>query len=295
MKRRGALLTVFSRQCRIFYEHVKVPGRIIHLGLSLAGWYRRGVANAADVCIVRHNVAFPHLPPAFDGYQLLIMSDLHFNGKLRLGEHLCRLLPQAAADALVLLGDYRYHVTGSHHTAVALMKQILSYITVRDGLFAVRGNHDSHALMEELSNASVVELNNRSVALERNGQSLHLVGVDDPHYDRADDLQAALAQVPRSSFKILLAHTAELYRQASAAGIDLYLCGHTHGGQIRVQRLGAVITNVRAPRAWAHGFWRFNDMCGYTTSGVGTSAVPVRFNCPPEIVVLTLKKGVETL
>lgn len=294
-KRCGTLLNFFRRQFRILYENIKVPGNLIHFVLNLTGWYRRGVENAANVRIVRHTIAFPHLPSEFDGYQLLIMSDLHIDGKLRLVEPLCRLLPQVSTHVLLLLGDYRYHIVGSHHTAVALMRQILSFVTVRDGQFAVRGNHDSRVLMDELSAAGVVELKNHSVALERNGQFLHLVGVDDPHYDRADDLGAALTEVPRSGFKILLAHTAEIYREAAEAGIDLYLCGHTHGGQIRVKRFGALITNVRAPRAWAQGFWRFKNMRGYTTSGVGTSAVHVRFNCPPEIVVLTLKKGTETI
>jgi predicted MPP superfamily phosphohydrolase len=86
-----------------------------------------------------------------------------------------------------------------------------------------------------------------------------------------------------------LAHTAEIYREAQSRGIHFYLCGHTHGGQIRFKKVGPIITNAHAPRRFASGFWMFKGMTGYTSTGVGISAVPVRFNCPPEIVLFTLR------
>ena len=133
-------------------------------------------------------------------------------------------------------------------------------------------------------------LNNESVVFHRNGDSIYLAGVDEPHYDKADDLPLALTDVPRHACKILLAHTAEIYKEAEELGVDLYLCGHTHGGQINIKGIGPIITNVNVPRRFARGFWTWKRMIGYTTAGVGTSAVPVRFNCPPEIVLLTLRK-----
>ena len=144
--------------------------------------------------------------------------------------------------------------------------------------------------MQELGRLDVRILDNQSAVVQRGGASLFFIGVDDPHYDRADDLPLALNEAPREACKILLAHTSELYKKAASLGIDLYLCGHTHGGQIRIGGIGPVITNVHAPRQFALGFWRYKNMTGYTSSGVGTSAVPVRFNCPPEIVLFTLRK-----
>lgn len=275
---------------RLFIERLKVPGKLIGFILKKGGWWERGLRNAADIQIVRHTVALPHLPPAFDGYQLLVLSDFHIDGWYSPVNEIIAQLQTVTADALLLLGDYRYRIAGPHQEAVARMCRIIDAARVRDGCYAVRGNHDSRALMDDL-NGHIIELRNRAAVLTRNGERIYLIGVDDPHYDRADDLQAALASVPPDGVKILLAHTGELYRQAATLGIDLYLCGHTHGGQIRINGWEPIITNVRAPRAWTHGFWRYRDMRGYTTSGVGASAVQVRFNCPPEMVLFTLKRG----
>jgi uncharacterized protein len=94
--------------------------------------------------------------------------------------------------------------------------------------------------------------------------------------------------VPEETFKVLLVHTPELVAEAETHGIDLYLCGHTHGGQICVPFLGPVISGANCPRRYIRGAWRHKRMQGYTSAGVGVSVVPVRFFCPPEIVVLEL-------
>jgi hypothetical protein len=84
-------------------------------------------------------------------------------------------------------------------------------------------------------------------------------------------------------------HTPELVDEAAAAGVDLYLCGHTHGGQICLPWIGPIIVNANCPRRYARGLWRHRHMQGYTSPGVGTSGVPVRFFCPPEIGVIELR------
>jgi len=118
-----------------------------------------------------------------------------------------------------------------------------------------------------------------------------VAGVDDPHYFGCDNLPEALREVPRDAFKLLLAHTPEMYEEAAAAGMDLYLSGHTHAGQIRLPAIGALTTLADCPRRMAFGHWRHRRMHGYTTSGVGCSLLPVRFNCPPEAVVIELTRS----
>jgi predicted MPP superfamily phosphohydrolase len=115
--------------------------------------------------------------------------------------------------------------------------------------------------------------------------------VDDPHFYGCDDLQDAMRPVPGQGFKLLLSHTPEMYREAADAGIALYLSGHTHAGQIRFPGIGAVAQLADCPRAYASGHWRHAAMQGYTTAGVGCSLLPVRLNCPPEIVVIELARG----
>ncbi len=114
--------------------------------------------------------------------------------------------------------------------------------------------------------------------------------MDDPHFYRADNIEKASADIPLEAFSILLAHTPEIYRQAAHAGFDLLLAGHTHGGQICLPGGVALTLDSVLPRRMGAGAWKHHDMHGYTSVGAGSSVVPVRFNCPPEITVHTLQK-----
>jgi uncharacterized protein len=117
---------------------------------------------------------------------------------------------------------------------------------------------------------------------------LWIIGVDDPHHYGCGDLDGALESVPPDAFKVLLAHSPEMFDEAAAAGIHLYLCGHTHAGQICLPGIGAPLMNADCPRAFTHGRWRHGGMLGYTSAGVGCSLLPVRYNCPPEITLIEL-------
>ena len=90
---------------------------------------------------------------------------------------------------------------------------------------------------------------------------------------------------------MLLAHTPEIYGEAADAGIQLYLTGHTHAGQICLPWIGPLTLKAACPRAYTSGYWRHRAMQGYTTAGAGCSVLPVRFGCPPEIVVFELGRG----
>ena len=131
---------------------------------------------------------------------------------------------------------------------------------------------------------------NESEALEDGGRGLFLVGVDDPHFFRADNLEKAFGGVPEQAASVLLCHSPELYRQAAHSGVGLMLCGHTHGGQICLPGGFPLFTNADCPRDLARGGpWRYGRLQGYTSVGAGSSVVDVRFNCRPEVTVHTLR------
>jgi uncharacterized protein len=94
--------------------------------------------------------------------------------------------------------------------------------------------------------------------------------------------------VPEKAFKIFLCHSPEMFKEAAENNMDLYLCGHTHAGQVQLPIIGPLFTHSRSPRAIAQGFWKVGSMQGYTSSGVGVSGVPVRFLTRGEMVALTL-------
>jgi predicted MPP superfamily phosphohydrolase len=130
---------------------------------------------------------------------------------------------------------------------------------------------------------------NRSHTIARGTDRLRFVGIDDRRYRRTASGRAALAG-PHDGFSIALIHSPRYAVDAGQAGIALYLCGHTHAGQVCLP--GAIA--IWRPRGCATrmaGTWRVNGMQGFTSAGAGASMLPVRFNCPGEIARITLRRG----
>jgi predicted MPP superfamily phosphohydrolase len=194
------------------------------------------------------------------------------------------------ADLCVMTGDYRFEVEGPCAPVYPRLAAILSSVRARYGVVAVLGNHDEAEMAAELEKLGVRMLVNEAVAITRGGTGLWIIGVDDPHHYGCDDLTGALEGVPENAFKIALAHSPEIFDEAARAGIHLYLCGHTHAGQIRLPWLGATLVNADCPRAYTNGHWQHGAMLGCTSAGVGCSLLPVRFNCPPEIALIEMAK-----
>ncbi|MDQ2774059.1 MAG: metallophosphoesterase [Acidobacteriota bacterium] len=259
--------------------------------LQATGLYAKGVQNALRPVVHHLSLEFPNLPAAFDGYRILHLSDLHIDCLDLLPAAVAAVLGGIQADVCLMTGDYRFQTQGSCGKTRSGMRKVVSSISAEDGIFAILGNHDPAEMAEALDDMEVSMLINDAVELRRGEDSLWLLGVDDPYDYRCDELPVALQHVPSAAFKILLAHAPDLYGDASASGIDLYLSGHTHAGQVRLPWIGSVIQNSSAPRAYTHGYWRHGEMQGYTSSGVGCSMLPIRFNCPPELVVIELHRS----
>ena len=106
-----------------------------------------------------------------------------------------------------------------------------------------------------------------------------------------DNIEKATLPIPIGSFSILLSHTPEVYRQAAHANFDLMLSGHTHGGQICLPGSTPIMLEAVLPPRMGSGPWQYHNMIGYTSVGAGSSVVPVRLNCPPEITLHHLRLG----
>jgi hypothetical protein len=158
-------------------------------------------------------------------------------------------------------------------------------------VYGVLGNHDTIRMVPALEEIGIRMLLNESEAIERGGEHIHLVGIDDAHYYRVDNIEKAAASVPVTEFSILLSHTPEIYRQAAHAGFHLLLSGHTHGGQICLPGAIPIILDSDLPRRMGAGAWTYRGMVGYTSAGVGSSILPVRLNCPPEITLHRLLRS----
>src|SRR5580704_10781239 len=141
--------------------------------------------------------------------------------------------------------------------------------------FAVLGNHDPSDMAEALEAAGFEVLINRSATIERQGERIVLIGLDDVHHFYTDAASAALLG-GGTDFRIALVHSAEVADHASAAGIELYLCGHTHGGQICLPGSRPLITHLLRCGYGSVGLWRDENMIGYTNSGLGVGDIPLR-------------------
>jgi uncharacterized protein len=260
------------------------------LGLRLVGLWRRGVANGLDVRRRSLAIDLPRLPSAFDGYRILHVADPHFDAAPGLAEAILRSVAGAEVDLCVLTGDFRaadrgpFTDTGILPALAALRAAVRS----ADGFVATLGNHDPGDIVPHLERLGFEVLLNRSRRVRRGAEQIAITGVDDVHRYYTPAAAAALAAHDPARFGIALVHSPELAGEAAAAGYDLYLCGHTHGGQVCLPGGRPLITHLCRHRDLHSGLWRHRGMIGYTSRGAGSSSLPVRFNCPPEVTELRL-------
>jgi predicted MPP superfamily phosphohydrolase len=256
---------------------------LIRTTLKLGALYRRGQRNAERIQIRHNHICFPTLPRAFNGFTLLHISDLHVDMNEGAMRRLAELLPDIEYDACVMTGDYRGATFGDFDAALAGMLRLRSCL--REPMYGVLGNHDTIRMVSGLEGMGIRMLLNECEPISRGGDSIYLAGIDDAHYYRVDNIEKAATDIPHDGFSILLSHTPEVYRQAAHAGFDLLLSGHTHGGQICLPGSIPITLSSVLPRHMGSGAWKYHDMVGYTSAGVGSSVVAVRLNCLPEITL----------
>lgn len=257
--------------------------------LRLAGLLGRGQANSRKLVTVEHRFHLPSLPDAFEGFRILHLTDLHVDMDPENLAAVIRQIQPLEYDLCVLTGDYRRHTWGPVDAALEGMARLRG--AIKGEALAVLGNHDSIRMVPGLEDMGYRLLLNEHCAIERSGQSLYIAGVDDAHYYKVHNLHRAGEQIPEGAVTLLLSHTPEIWHEAAHAGFDLFLCGHTHGGQICLPGGFPVTLDARCPRRMGRGYWRHNGMQGYTSPGAGTSVVNVRLNCPPEVTLHTLCAG----
>ncbi|MBO0733044.1 MAG: metallophosphoesterase [Methylocapsa sp.] len=275
---------VFGQGLNFFHlENLLASHKFIERVLRLSGLYWRGRQNASQIQVRQNAIVSRRIPRSFDGFKILQLSDLHADMSEKAMSRLMGLLPGIQYDLCVLTGDYRGKTFGSIDPALAGVARLREALNAP--IFGVLGNHDSIRMVPDLEKMGIRMLLNESTAIEHGRQRIYLAGIDDAHFYRVDNIEKAAESIPHEEFSILLSHTPEIYRQAAHAGFDLLLSGHTHGGQICLPGGIPITLDSVLPRAFGSGAWKYGTMSGYTSAGAGSSVVPVRFNCPPEITI----------
>jgi predicted MPP superfamily phosphohydrolase len=267
---------VFGQGIRFFPENLALSSILIRAVLMATGLYWRGIRNAAKVAIQHNRIDSPHLPNAFDGFTIVQLSDLHVEMSEGALERAIDLLGEARYDVCILTGDYRSGTCGPYDRTLAGMARVRD--ALKGPIYGVLGDHDTIGMVPGLEAMGIRVLLNESAVIERGDQRLYLGGINDARSYGVDNIEKTAAAIPHDEFSILISHTPE-------AGFNVLLSGHTHGGQICLPGGIPITLNSVLPRYMGSGAWKYHDMIGYTSVGAGSSVVPVRFNCPPEIAL----------
>ena len=231
--------------------------------------------------------------------KLLHLSDLHVERLTCRERHLLELVEAAAPDIIVITGDFLNLSYVDDPTARAEVRKVLEKLTAPYGVYATLGSppvdprQTTPSLFDDL-NIQLLRDEAVTITLPDGGQ-VSLLGVDCEH-DIASDfavVQQLAQMVPAESFKVLLYHSPELMPQVQQLPIELYLCGHTHGGQIRMPWYGALMTSSITGKRYEMGRYTEQGTTLYISRGIGLEglgAPRMRLLCKPEIILFTLSK-----
>jgi predicted MPP superfamily phosphohydrolase len=260
------------------------------------------------------NLSLPvgSLPQGLPPLRLLHISDLHVERFARREEQLLRMVRGIDPDLILLTGDYVNLSYVDDPVARADARRVLAALSsdgerlAPSGVYAVLGSPPVDRRSASLFDGLTIRLlRDEVVTIElpvprdaqqgagNRGGRLTLVGLDCSHDSERDAqrLAAVSTQVPPDAVRVLLYHSPELIPFASKLGIDLYLCGHTHGGQVRLPFYGAVLTSSELGKQYDMGYYRLEDTHLYVSRGIGMEglgAPRVRFLCPPEITLISI-------
>lgn len=291
LRRRKELESVvLSQDYGVWFTRVFDAGRLLRFFLRMTGLRRYAERNMLAIDLHTLTLEFPNLPDAFHGFTVLHLADLHIDSHPGLAAQLSRVLNTVEADICLITGDYRFGVVESSDLVPHYLREVISRVRSRVGIIGIMGNHDATEDVDTLERLGVRVLLNEAVEVRKGTDSLWVAGVDDPDHFQLDDTARAMRSVPEGAFTLFLSHTPSLYELAEEHSVDLFLCGHTHGGQVCFPIIGPVITKTNVARKYVSGHWTHGGMTGYTSRGIGVSGAQARFNCPPEVTLIELRK-----
>ena len=258
--------------------------------------------------ITRYRIT-PEGWPAGPMLRIAVLADIHAINPWMSPAHIERIARATNAlepDIVLLAGDYEASMplygVGSY-VSMADCAKALSLLRAPLGVHAVLGNHDlgrrgrgGDNVRRAFAAFGIPVLENEAVRVEKGGLGLWLLGLGDQwggiHRRRLDDLPATLAQMSDSSPAILLAHEPDIFAELPMLDrerrIALTICGHTHGGQVRIPFYGPRGVPSRFGKRFAYGHIVEDDRHLVVSGGLGMTGLPVRFGVPPEIVMITL-------
>ncbi len=262
------------------------------LGMAASfGFAQAGHAEARGLPSLRRvRLTLEHLPPAWDGLTIVQVSDIHSGPHMPAARmrRIRDLVSRIPADLVVFTGDQM----DRRPSDAPAFAEGFAGISAPLGVFGILGNHDHYIdpklSLRALEKAGITPLVNSVEVLERDGQRIALIGLEDLNARDGGAPDFSLVSGTSGAFRICLCHQPQGWHRAMAAGAHLTLAGHTHGGQITFPTRN--VNPARLHTRYIAGPYRRNDAWLYVSRGVGVGAIPVRVGSPPEIDVITLRR-----
>ena len=248
----------------------------------------------------RYTVSSDRVPDAFDGYRIAHVSDLHNAEMGKDNEKLLKMLREAEPDMIAITGD----LIDCRRTDMEVALQFTAAAMEIAPCYYVTGNHEARIaeydeLKERLTEQGVIVLEDARINLEQSGETIVLLGVNDPGFPTdslGDDSGTVMTRKLQAlsqdedGFTILLSHRPELFESYVDGNIDLVLSGHAHGGQFRIPFVGGVLVpNQGWFPEYDAGLFTEETTTMLVSRGIGNSVFPFRFNNRPEVILVELE------
>ena len=246
------------------------------------------------------SISSSHIPAAFSGFRIAQVSDLHNSEFGKNNTELLKLLSESRPDIIAITGD----LIDANHTDVGIALGFAQESVRIAPTYYVTGNHEAASpqydtLKAGLEEAGVIVLEDEAISLERNGETITLLGLGDPDFTVNGDMFGETSAMVSTKLKnlddgeggytILLSHRPELFETYVNCGIDLVFAGHAHGGQFRLPFIsGLVAPNQGLFPQYDAGLYTDGSTSMVVSRGIGNSIIPFRFNNRPEIVLVEL-------
>lgn len=275
---------------------IKVPRKsLFYKSLRLLGKSGRVVGPIIapkKFNITSIDIAIKDLPEGLDQLKIIHITDIHAGDYIRVNyiKKIVGICNSYSPDITVITGDF----SETDNTDIDWCAKELSKLTAKYGLYGVLGNHDmwngDEIITQTLTKNNIKILRNENVCIPINNNDLYLAGIDD-YKNGNHDINKAMKDIPKDAITIMLSHNPDSVEILGNHKIDLMLCGHMHGGQWNFPIIGPPRVPSKFGKKHAWGLSQSQNTHIYTSNGIGTTFIPFRINCPPEITLLNLQKG----
>ncbi len=245
-----------------------------------------------NVILEQIDLVSARLAPALDGFRILFFSDLHYGCRgRRIRDEAAGLIGDTACDLLVFGGDVIDHTRWWPKAA-----EWLAHLAGPPTRLAVPGNWDYMPTGEcsdyerRMRDTGFLSLCNAAHRVRHGGGELQVIGIEDVKEGKPD-VERAFRTIDPEEFTVVVCHSPDILLSLDPGRFDLLLCGHTHGGQIRLPGFGAVVTRTKLGKQYEAGLYEVSPGRHlYVSRGLGSGLIKLRVNCPPELVLIALKR-----